>query len=153
MAWMAESPQRTASPASLFTALLQAELRRYWWLQPAVLGAGLAVWALLAAAGARPWRVDHRSPRAGTVADIVADALAPPLVPGSIRFLVAANLLRQLWPLAGGLAVRSVSLSGSRSPGSLLTVTVTARPTRVPVVGLAVTRLELSERLVVRVEG
>jgi Flp pilus assembly protein TadG len=59
----------------------------------------------------------------------------------------------ELAAVAGGLAVRSVSLSGSRSPGSLLTVTVTARPTRVPVVGLAVTRLELSERLVVRVEG
>ncbi len=54
---------------------------------------------LLQAEGARPWRLDRRAPAAGSVADIVADALCLPLVPGSVDLLVAANLLRHLWPL------------------------------------------------------
>jgi len=55
--------------------------------------------ALLKAEGASPLCVD-RSPRvSGSVADLVADALELPLKPGSVQFLVAANLLRHLWPL------------------------------------------------------
>jgi len=61
--------------------------------------------AVLAACGVRPWRLDRRPPARGTVADAAADARELPLADGSCDLLVAANLLRQLWPLAGGAAV------------------------------------------------
>ncbi|MHB8079379.1 MAG: class I SAM-dependent methyltransferase, partial [Candidatus Krumholzibacteriia bacterium] len=61
--------------------------------------------AVLAAHGARPWRLDRRAPRRGTVADVVADAQALPLPDGSVALLVAANLLRHLWTSRGPLAV------------------------------------------------
>ena len=52
-----------------------------------------------------------------------------------------------------GLDVRSVSVSGPRSAGSMVAVGVTARPRSVPVVGVALRWFRLSERLVVRIEG
>ena len=55
---------------------------------------------LLQAEGVCPWRLDQRAPTAGSVADVVADALCLPLAPASVDLLVAANLLRHLWPLA-----------------------------------------------------
>jgi len=45
-----------------------------------------------------------------------------------------------------------VSVTGSRAPAGLAAVTVSARPTRVPLVGLVVSGVELRERFVVRVE-
>lgn len=53
----------------------------------------------------------------------------------------------------GSVRVDSWRLTGTRSPGELVTVELTATPTTVPVVGLALQRVRLSERLVVRVEG
>ena len=63
--------------------------------------------------------------------------------------VVSAELLEH----RGSLRVESWSLTGSRSAGGLLTLEVTARPTPVPLVGLAVSGVRLTERLVVRVEG
>lgn len=60
---------------------------------------------------------------------------------------------RELRQLGASLRIESWRLSGSRSAGGLLTLEVSAAPTRVPVVGLAVSRLTLTERMVVRVEG
>lgn len=53
----------------------------------------------------------------------------------------------------GALSSATVRLDGDPSPGGLLGVTVTARPTRVPLVGQLVAGLQLRERLVVLVEG
>ncbi len=50
------------------------------------------------------------------------------------------------------LAGLDVSLSGDRSRGSLVRVTVRARPTRVPLVGRALSGVQLSEALTVQVE-
>jgi SAM-dependent methyltransferase len=60
---------------------------------------------VLAARGVRPWRLDRIPPRRGTVADAVADVRALPLPDGSVALLVAANLLRHLWPARGSEAV------------------------------------------------
>jgi Flp pilus assembly protein TadG len=55
---------------------------------------------------------------------------------------------------AGGpLAAADVRLDGDASTGGLLGVTVTARPTVVPLVGRVVAGVQLRERLVVLVEG
>jgi hypothetical protein len=53
-----------------------------------------------------------------------------------------------------GLARRGleVKLSGSRRPGELVVVEVSAPPTRVPLVGAFVSRMELRERVVAMVE-
>lgn len=53
----------------------------------------------------------------------------------------------------GALSAASVQLDGNPSPGGLLGVTVTARPTAVPLVGHVVAGVRLRERLVVLVEG
>ncbi|MFM7064233.1 MAG: TadE/TadG family type IV pilus assembly protein [Actinomycetes bacterium] len=53
----------------------------------------------------------------------------------------------------GALSTASVRLDGDPSPGGLLGVTVTVRPTRVPLVGQLVAGRQLRERLVVLVEG
>ena len=45
-----------------------------------------------------------------------------------------------------------VAVGGERTRHGLATVTVSARPTRVPLVGMAVSRLRLSERFTVLVE-
>lgn len=55
--------------------------------------------------------------------------------------------------VSGGLEVQQVELHGGRRPGDLLTVSVVARPRRLPLVGMAVAGLRLSESLTVRVEG
>jgi SAM-dependent methyltransferase len=60
---------------------------------------------LLQAEGVRPLGIDRRRPGSGTVADLVADAVDLPLGRHRVDLLVAANLLRQLWPLPGGAAV------------------------------------------------
>lgn len=51
--------------------------------------------------GATPVAVDRLRPALGSVADVVADALLPPLAKGSVDLIVAGNLLRQIWPLPG----------------------------------------------------
>ena len=51
-----------------------------------------------------------------------------------------------------GVDVR-VALGGELRPGGLATVTVTGRPTSLPIVGVVLAGVELRERLVVRVEG
>jgi len=53
----------------------------------------------------------------------------------------------------GSLTSASVQLDGDTAPGGLLGVTVTARPTAVPLVGHVVAGVQLRERLVVLVEG
>ena len=53
----------------------------------------------------------------------------------------------------GALSAASVQLDGDSRPGGLLGVTVTARPTAVPLVGYVVAGVQLRERLVVLVEG
>lgn len=53
----------------------------------------------------------------------------------------------------GALSAAAVQLDGDPSPGGLLGVTVTARPTTVPLVGHVVAGVQLRERLVVLVEG
>lgn len=53
-----------------------------------------------------------------------------------------------------GLAGRgSASVTGDRTAGGLVTVTVVLRPTRVPVVGAAVSGVRLRESMTARVEG
>jgi len=47
MAWVVEAPPLELPPRHNIFALLRAEWRQSWWLQTAVLGAGLGVWALL----------------------------------------------------------------------------------------------------------
>ncbi len=51
-----------------------------------------------------------------------------------------------------GVDVR-IALGGELRPGGLATVTVTGRPTSLPIVGVVLAGVELRERLVVRVEG
>lgn len=46
-----------------------------------------------------------------------------------------------------------VVLGGDLHPGGLATVTVTARPTTLPLLGRLMSRVQLRERLAVRVEG
>ena len=62
----------------------------------------------------------------------------------------AIAALRRLGPPADRARVE---LRGERTPGGVLTVTVTARPTAVPIVGRLVAPRELTERLGVVVEG
>jgi hypothetical protein len=47
----------------------------------------------------------------------------------------------------------SLIVGGDTSPGGIATVTVTGRPTTMPLVGALVGSIELRERLSVRVEG
>jgi len=62
----------------------------------------------------------------------------------------ALEAVRQLGPPASRA---HVELRGDRTRGGVLTVTLTARPTAVPIVGRLVAPRALSERLVVVVEG
>lgn len=59
----------------------------------------------------------------------------------------------ELATVGEGLQIEGVSISGGRDRGDLATVSVSASPTRVPLVGLALGSMRLRERLVVRVEG
>jgi hypothetical protein len=54
---------------------------------------------------------------------------------------------------AGGADGFRVSLAGDLESGGLATVTVTASPTTLPLLGRVVGGIELRERLAVRVEG
>lgn len=54
--------------------------------------------AVLAAAGARVVGLDRSRPRSGIGADVVCDVVVPPLRPGSVAILAAANVLRHLAP-------------------------------------------------------
>lgn len=47
----------------------------------------------------------------------------------------------------------TLTLGGDLTPGGLASVIIRARPTRVPLVGAAVSGITLQERLTVRVEG
>lgn len=53
----------------------------------------------------------------------------------------------------GDLEVERVELHGGRGPGDMLRISVVARPRRLPLVGVVISGLRLSERLTVRVEG
>lgn len=53
----------------------------------------------------------------------------------------------------GDLELEKVELRGGRAPGDHVDVSVVARPQQVPLVGVAISRMRLSERLTVRVEG
>lgn len=55
--------------------------------------------------------------------------------------------------MSGGLDVERVVLHGGRAPGDLLSVSVVARPRRIPLVGVAIAGVRISEHLTVRVEG
>jgi SAM-dependent methyltransferase len=54
--------------------------------------------SILAGRDIPSWGLDRFGPDVGTVADVVGDALFPPVAPGSLDFLLAANLLRHLVP-------------------------------------------------------
>lgn len=54
--------------------------------------------ALVAAAGVRCWGLDRRLPAGESPWDLVGDARRPPLKPGAVTILVAANLVRHLAP-------------------------------------------------------
>lgn len=60
---------------------------------------------------------------------------------------------RTLATVGAGLDIDTVSLAGSRAPGSLVTVRTSARPRTVPLIGLALGGFRVTERLVVRIEG
>jgi len=62
----------------------------------------------------------------------------------------AAQALQQQGP---PISSATVTLSGGTSGGSLATVTVRMRATRVPIVGRVVASTVLQERLVVMIEG
>lgn len=118
MTWLVETPPRSASPGSLLAALLKAELRQYWWLQPAVLGSGLAVWALLEAVTSR---APTQAPPEGVVFNYLGSlvlSLFPVLLAGPVITGTGApdrhgiwlalplsrhrvNLLRLLGPVIG----------------------------------------------------
>ncbi len=58
--------------------------------------------ALLRERGIDVVTLDRRRPAAGTVAQVVGDALRPPVREGTCALVVAANLLRQVWPQVRG---------------------------------------------------
>ena len=71
--------------------------------------------ALLKAEGARPWTLDRAGPLSGARPHVRGDALRPPLRPGRFALVVAANLLRHLWPAVraeGPLAWRQLLAPG-----------------------------------------
>lgn len=49
------------------------------------------------------WGLDRMTPAGGTVADVVGDALLPPVAARSVDILVASNLVRHLTPFAADL--------------------------------------------------
>lgn len=53
---------------------------------------------VLTQAGVASWGLDSSGPERGTVAQVVGDALSPPVVPGSLDVLIVPNLLRHLIP-------------------------------------------------------
>ncbi len=53
---------------------------------------------VLTGRGIPSWGLDRIGRHGGTVADVVGDALSPPVAAGSLDFLLAANLVRHLAP-------------------------------------------------------
>jgi SAM-dependent methyltransferase len=56
---------------------------------------------VLASAHVTCWGLDRLGPEIGTVADIVGDALFPPVVPASLDLVLVPNILRHLLPNGG----------------------------------------------------
>jgi len=65
------------------------------------------------------WGLDRFGPDVGTVADVVGDALYPPVARGSLDFLLAANLLRHLVPADPALDFLAVWMELLKPGGSL----------------------------------
>lgn len=65
------------------------------------------------------WGLDRLGPQTGTVADLVGDALTPPVACGSLDVLVVPNLLRHLIPAGGGLKFMAGWLDLLKPGGSL----------------------------------
>lgn len=78
MSLLLDTPAVAAPRGRLAIHLLRAEMRQHWWLSPAVLAAGLGVWALLAAVTAR----------------VPTDAR-----PGGVIFNYAGSLILSLFPV------------------------------------------------------
>ncbi len=76
--------------------------------------------ALLRARGLDCVGLDRLPPAAGSTAAIVGDARRPPLRPGSLDLVIAANLVRHLWPSAPGAPFLADWLGLLRPGGSLL---------------------------------
>ncbi len=86
-------------PFTPLPAIFLEDLRRLATRGVLELGSGDGSFSrLLAAQGVVPWTLDRRSRRAGAVAAVRGDALRPPFKAG-FGIVVAANLLRQVWPL------------------------------------------------------
>lgn len=78
MVWTVDATTRPVSRGNQILHLLRAELRQYWWLQPAVLAAGLGVWALLA---------------------VVTERVSTDARPDGVVFNNMASLLLSVFPL------------------------------------------------------
>lgn len=74
---------------------------------------------VLTHAGLTSWGLDNSGPERGTVAQVVGDALAPPIAAGSLDVLVAPNLLRHLIPGDPGLGFLSRWMELLKPRGSL----------------------------------
>ncbi len=69
--------------------------------------------------GIASWGLDRMGPYAGTVADVVGDALTPPVASGSLDLLLAANLVRHFAPVDPTLGFLTGWLALLKSGGSL----------------------------------
>lgn len=74
---------------------------------------------VLAGQGIFSWGLDQTGPEGGTVADVVGDALAPPVAVGSLDLLLAPNLLKHLVPADPALGFLSGWLKMLKPGGSL----------------------------------
>jgi len=74
---------------------------------------------ILADRGIFSWGLDHIGPEGGTVADVVGDALVPPVAVGSLDFLLAPNLLKHLVPADPALVFLTGWLELLKPGGSL----------------------------------
>jgi SAM-dependent methyltransferase len=76
--------------------------------------------AILRARGLVCMGLDRLPRSAGSAADLVGDALRPPLRPASLDLVIAANLVRHLWPAAPKAPFLAGWLELLRPGGSLL---------------------------------
>ena len=74
---------------------------------------------ILAGQGISSWGLDHVGPQGGTVADVVGDALVPPVALGSLDLLLAPNLLKHLVPADPALGFLSGWMKMLKPGGSL----------------------------------
>ena len=74
---------------------------------------------ILVGQGISSWGLDHIGPVGGTVADVVGDALAPPVAVGSLDLLLAPNLLKHLLPTDPALGFLSGWMKMLKPGGSL----------------------------------